>query len=203
MAKLQRFIKRVTDIPVHDIYSSSRLACLGIDSLMMTEIQQGISDCLTLSLSIQDFQLYRFGDIANFFSKEVRKVNCVRCPSIPADGPAPNLDASSRIRDLISQHVNVPATVDLSCRLGNLGVDSLLSIDVANNFRRVYNASVDARNVAPETTLGELASLIGPHCSKASIRSSRSLFGNKCSQYDTSDGDETSKIPHQNALRQI
>ncbi|EPS29496.1 hypothetical protein PDE_04446 [Penicillium oxalicum 114-2] len=141
--------------------------------------------------------------MVNLFSKKVGKVNSARCPSIPADAPAPNLDASSRIKDLISQHVNVPATVDLSCRLDDLGVDSLLAIEVANDLRRVYNASVDARNVAPETILGELASLIGPHCSKASIRSSRSLFGKKSSQYDTSDGDETLEIPHQSALRQI
>ncbi|OJJ46787.1 hypothetical protein ASPZODRAFT_117623 [Penicilliopsis zonata CBS 506.65] len=154
--QLQKLLSALTDVPTKNISPSSNLASLGIDSLMAAELQREINSSFGLSVSQQELQVDTFGDL-------VAVVDSRGSPnSLPAgQGEARHSSiatSGNSVSDLLRRHIELPPTVSPSCRLADLGVDSLLAIEIANDLRNEGH-SHDAVEITPETKLSDLGML--------------------------------------------
>jgi acyl transferase domain-containing protein/SAM-dependent methyltransferase len=189
--KLQRLVSMLTGIPVKEIYLSSRLVNLGIDSLMLAELQREICDAFGLSLSLQDLQMDTFGELENLIVNSNQGL---------ASHTTQDQDDSSRLKDILSQHIDVPANINPCSRLVDLGADSLLAMEVINDIKQSCDPDLDFRKVTPETTFGDLSALLPPHSSLTSSRLPIPFTSSTPCKSEIPDRERVWKNPPQKAL---
>lgn len=179
---IRKLLHRVTDVPMEDFQEDSTLEELGIDSLMITEVMSEICKFFEIEISAADFATLL--DI-----KSLRTYLLVRgCgghgKASTSDSPSesgedsssvtsaitaatstedvtnlPN-DVASDLAKLLVGHLETSTSMTRDTNLANEGLDSLLSIELANDIKKSFGATVDMSLLDGDSTFGDLLDMV-------------------------------------------
>ncbi len=183
-ADIRKLLHRVTDVPVDAFNDDSTLEELGIDSLMITEVMSEICKFFEFDISATDFQtLLDIKSLRAYLlargcgSRDVPAISFSRSdssadsfsstPAITAatsveNLPAMNDNVFSELAKLITTHLETETTMSRGTNLANEGLDSLLSIELANDIQKIFGVVVDMSLLDGESTFGNLLDMITP-----------------------------------------
>lgn len=198
--KLKHLVSDLTDIPVKEICHSSRLSTLGIDSLMMADVQREIHGRLNVTLSLEDLQVNNFGELVNLIHKRTGQVDTDQAPTLPAGDTSQHRYDYSQLEGILRQHIDVPEAIDSSCQLVDLGVDSLLAMEILNDIKQECNVHIDSTKVTPETTMGELCAFLTHQSSSEPSRGPMTCTSDVSCKSESPDGENAWITPPQDAL---
>ncbi|CAI7616564.1 unnamed protein product [Penicillium glandicola] len=169
--ELRELLSSVTDISTNIILDSTQLLELGVDSLGMSEICTGIREKFSTSVSHVELQsTMTFGELCDLLkSKAVtgQITSGSRHPPPRYEVQSEQTDHSdieslgtlSQVKQLLREYIDVPDVLDLSSRFKDLGIDSLLCIELAHDINGL-SVALNDQEITPETTLHELCSLV-------------------------------------------
>ncbi|RYP50273.1 hypothetical protein DL768_004175 [Monosporascus sp. mg162] len=165
------------DVPLHE---------LGIDSLLSTEIASEMEKIFRISIPQADIQkLQTFASIRDYIRARKGPVTLrsqlgILSPSPPSsmrtttriDGNpkkvntripqdmARNASVVSQLAHIISNHVQLPASgIDRSTKFTDIGLDSLLCIELISDIRETFDVTVDLAQLMT-SNFGELTDII-------------------------------------------
>lgn len=176
--KLKKTLSRVIEVPVADIHDGDILADLGVDSLLGTEVLNEINQVFNVSIPADEFALLT--DVASI-SKCLASYLAVHdsgsqpegladADSVESDSDMPTGavtsgittpdDSVSRLADLLAEHLEYDGTIEASNNLADLGLDSILSIELANDIKKIFNCDVDMSQLNMDSTFADLVALV-------------------------------------------
>ncbi|KAI9148766.1 5-methylorsellinic acid synthase [Paramyrothecium foliicola] len=181
--KFQSLVSSLTDIPAHKFQGQARMEDLGIDSLMATEITRESSRIFDISLSYDDIQTLLMNSpsitepISRQQSAQSSNLRYSLTPSSATIGiheaqlngysnqqsilRSSNEDVLSHLAELLATHLGCRADSILrSTVLAELGVDSLLWIEIMDDLEKSLGICVDLSVLQVDSTYGDLAGLV-------------------------------------------
>ncbi|KAI9844533.1 MAG: Type I Iterative PKS [Sclerophora amabilis] len=180
---VQKLLHKVADIPKDAIQEDSTLEELGIDSLMVTELLSEVRKAFDVDIEVEDFQdLLDIKSLCQYLRSRQRGghdlVTCsgdsgscfdLSCPNSPeslatsiSDAVAPQNDRISDLANLVAEHLDATGTLSPDSNLGDAGLDSLLSIELAADIEKSFGAKVDMAQLNGDSTFGDLIDLVLP-----------------------------------------
>ncbi|KAI1373505.1 hypothetical protein F4677DRAFT_462253 [Hypoxylon crocopeplum] len=188
--KLREMLSKVTDVPAEQIEEHVLLNELGIDSLMSLEIASEVWEVFGVRISqahLQDLQT--FSSMSDYLHAHMARSTSgaleppddlassvpathfthIRATDIPQSTyMLHNLQEPDRHQDLVSQlagllgnHLEYPASdIKRSTNLANLGLDSLICIELQSDIKRMLGVTVDLAHLTTASDFGELADIV-------------------------------------------
>jgi acyl transferase domain-containing protein/acyl carrier protein/SAM-dependent methyltransferase len=179
---IRQLLHRVTDVPMEDFKDDSTLEELGIDSLMITEVMSEVCKFFELDISAADFAtlldikslrtylLARgrgshdralMSDSSSESGEDSPGVTPARtaATSVEDVSSLPN-DLESALAKLVAGHLETSMTLTRETNLGNEGLDSLLSIELASDIQKNFGATVDMSLLDGDSTFGDLLDMV-------------------------------------------
>ncbi|KAL4814504.1 hypothetical protein BDW67DRAFT_192176 [Aspergillus spinulosporus] len=176
--KLKKTLSRVIEVPVADIHDGDILADLGVDSLLGTEVLNEINQVFNVSISADEFALLTdVASILKCLSPHLgvhdggsQPEDLADMDSVDSDSEMPTGaitsgittpdDSVSRLADLLAEHLEYDGTIEGSNNLADLGLDSILSIELANDIKNIFNCDVDMSQLNMDSTFADLVALV-------------------------------------------
>ncbi|KAJ5734490.1 hypothetical protein N7493_003276 [Penicillium malachiteum] len=171
--ELRELLSSVTDVPAKSIMDSTQLLELGVDSLGLSEICASVQEAFSTPIGLVEVESIRsFRDLSDLLKSrsiihqnkfQTRKYHAEPQYEIESEATSfqetPKMDSLAQVKQLLKQYIDVPSVLDPSSQLGNLGLDSLLCIEL---FHDIYGPSMafEAEEITPQTTLHELCELL-------------------------------------------
>ena len=179
---IRKLLHRVTDVPLEDFQDDSTLEELGIDSLMITEVMGEICKFFELEISAADFA--NLPDIKSLRSYLLSRGCGGHSKALTSDSPAESSDDScsvtsvltaatstedltalpndleSDLAKLLGSHLETSMSMTRETNLANEGLDSLLSIELANDIKKNFGATVDMSLLDGDSTFGDLLDMV-------------------------------------------
>lgn len=185
-SELKKVLHEVTEVPIADFTNNATLEDLGVDSLMITEVLSEINKAFQISISMDEFAtMPDVGSVIRALEVRVNVVyNGVVSESDSEDDimtmsmshttnqttgattPAsiseatPKSESVFELANLVATHLEIPNTMALDTNLADQGLDSLLSIELASDIKKVFGADVDMAQLNFESTFGDLVNLV-------------------------------------------
>ncbi|KAL3431737.1 hypothetical protein BDV09DRAFT_206463 [Aspergillus tetrazonus] len=176
--KLKKTLSRVIEVPVADIHDGDILADLGVDSLLGTEVLNEINQVFNVSIPADEFALLT--DVASIskclasylgvHDSGSQPEDLADADSVESDSDMPTGavtsgittpdDSVSRLADLLAEHLEYDGTIEASNNLADLGLDSILSIELANDIKKIFNCDVDMSQLNMDSTFADLVALV-------------------------------------------
>lgn len=175
---IRKLLHRVTDVSMEDIKDDSTMDDLGIDSLMITEVMSEVCKFFELDISatdfstLQDIKSLRTYLIAKGFggresatisdsSSESEESSPSATPTITTISSVEDLnslqnDLTSSLAKLVEGHLETTASMTRQTNLADQGLDSLLSIELANDIKKNFDVMVDMSLFDSDSTFGDL-----------------------------------------------
>ncbi|KAL2812962.1 hypothetical protein BJX63DRAFT_395333 [Aspergillus granulosus] len=181
MAKLKKTLSQVIEVPVADIRDGDMLGDLGVDSLLGTEVLAEINQAFNTSITPDEFCLMT--DVASIIKSlqgyagiqdiEYNSDSTVCSSSDIGSGVVtPTIttpdDSVARLADLVAGHIECDVVTGAS-NLADLGLDSILSIELATDIKKIFGSEVDVSQLGSNSTFSDLVSLALPGYGEASL----------------------------------
>lgn len=179
---IRKLLHRVADVPMEDIKDDSTMDDLGIDSLMIMEVMSEVCRFFELEISAADFstlqdvkslQTYLVargcgnheGANGSCSSSESGRsppsmTSTITTASIVEDLDPLQDDVATGLAELLQEHLETSLPMTLLTNLADQGLDSLLSIELANDIQKKYNVIVDMSLFDSESTFGDLLNAV-------------------------------------------
>ncbi|KAL6231242.1 hypothetical protein BDW75DRAFT_244090 [Aspergillus navahoensis] len=177
-AKLKNTLSRVIEVPVANIHDSDILADLGVDSLLGTEVLTEINQVFHVSIPADEFAVLT--DVASISKclgtylgvhdngsqpEDLGDVDSIDSDSdVPTGGATSGIttpdDSVARLADLVAEHLEYDGTIEASNNLADLGLDSILSIELASDIKKIFNCDVDMSQLNVDSTFADLVALV-------------------------------------------
>ncbi|KAL4973664.1 hypothetical protein BDW66DRAFT_153616 [Aspergillus desertorum] len=177
-ARLKKTLSRVIEVPVADIHDGDNLADLGVDSLLGTEVLNEINQVFNVSIPADEFAL--LADVASIFKclgkylgvhdsgsqpEDLADTDSVDSDSDIATGAVTSGittpdDSVARLADLVAEHLEYDGNIEASDNLADLGLDSILSIELATDIKKIFNCDVDMSQLNMDSTFADLVALV-------------------------------------------
>lgn len=183
---IRKLLHRVTDVPMEDFKDDSTLEDLGIDSLMITEVMTEVCKFFEMDISAADFaNLLDIKSLRSYLiargvvsqgkalssdsssESDGESLSVTPASSVEDLSPLQN-DLSSDLAKLVAGHLETSMTMARTTNLANEGLDSLLSIELANDIKKAFGATIDMSLLDGESTFGDLLDLVSAQ-SQASL----------------------------------
>jgi acyl transferase domain-containing protein/acyl carrier protein len=185
MSKLKATLSQVIEVPLADIRDSDMLGDLGVDSLLGTEVLSEINQAFNVSISPEDFDLMT--DVASI-AKALQGYTGVQDSGYDSEGVAESVCSSSdicsgicvmpaittpddsvaRLADLVAGHLECDEVNGLS-NLADLGLDSILSIELATDIKKIFGSEIDVSQLDTNSTFEDLVILALPRYEDAAL----------------------------------
>ncbi|KIA75343.1 polyketide synthase [Aspergillus ustus] len=184
MVKLKTTLSQMIEVPVADIRDGDMLGDLGVDSLLGTEVLNEINEVFNVSITPEDFDLMT--DVASI-SKALQALIGVQDSANDSEGMAVSVCSSSdnglgiatpaittpddsvtRLVDLVSGHLECEEVTGAS-NLADLGLDSILSIELATDIKKIFGTEVDVSKLDVKSTFSDLVELALPGYMEAAL----------------------------------
>ncbi|KAL4757809.1 uncharacterized protein BDW70DRAFT_171009 [Aspergillus foveolatus] len=176
--KLKKTLSRVIEVPVDDINDGDILADLGVDSLLGTEVLNEMNQVFNVSIPADEFALLT--DVASIskclasylgvHDSGSQPEDLADADSVDSDSDVPTGavtsgittpdDSVSRLADLLAEHLEYDGIIEASNNLADLGLDSILSIELANDIKKIFNCDVDMSQLNMDSTFADLVALV-------------------------------------------
>lgn len=179
---IRKLLHRVTDVPMEDFKDDSTLEDLGIDSLMITEVMSEVCKFFELDISAADFAtLLDIKTLRTYLlargvsdqghamtsdsSSENGEDSLTVTPAMTSASSVEDVaslqnDLGSDLAKLVAGHLETNMTMMRDTNLANEGLDSLLSIELANDIKKGFGAAVDMSLLDGESTFGDLLDMV-------------------------------------------
>lgn len=184
-------LNEVADVPLSDITDGAQLEDLGIDSLMAAELLSAIRDRFNLDIptstfaSIVDFKgLYQHiasGTDAGILTPsssgmesddsilEVQYTD-TSTPFSEIAYPLEDKDAGdsaqagqiAQLSQLFAEHLECPLPIPSGETLRDIGLDSLVGMELAADIQQAFGRKVDLATLDPECTFGQFCDMVIP-----------------------------------------
>ncbi|KAL7626425.1 hypothetical protein AAE478_003197 [Parahypoxylon ruwenzoriense] len=181
-------VERVAEVPHGQVKGNISLEDLGIDSLMMMEVFSEVSSHFNVDLPIEELEsmadvnalvayLVRQGCGPNGTSSSTSvsdssdnssdsggystPSSTVAPPPTPAKIHVGD-DILSELARLLQSHLELSSPPGLDANLADLGLDSLLCIELASDIEKLLSVSIDVYQLDEKSTLQDLLRLVGP-----------------------------------------
>ncbi|KAL4735137.1 hypothetical protein BDV11DRAFT_174131 [Aspergillus similis] len=176
--KLKKTLSRVIEVSVADIHDRDNLADLGVDSLLGTEVLNEVNQVFNVSIPADEFALLTdvasiskcLGSHLGLHDSGSQPEDLADADSVDSDSDIPTGavtsgittpdDSVSRLADLLAEHLEYDGTIEASNNLADLGLDSILSIELANDIKKIFNCDVDMSQLNMDSTFADLIALI-------------------------------------------
>ncbi|PWY76491.1 polyketide synthase [Aspergillus sclerotioniger CBS 115572] len=189
-AELRSLLQRVAEVPAAEIQDQASFDDLGIDSLMVTEVLSEINNSFAVSISMDEFAtmtdikaivvaLHRLLGVPAFGSGSATPSDTDSEDEI-FDGaqsltPGPSSGASTppavdepckgpsvvdKLSHLLAAHLECPEPISPKANLANLGLDSLLCMELAADIKQDLGADVDMVLLDQQSTFEDLIKLV-------------------------------------------
>ncbi|KAL3440360.1 hypothetical protein BJX65DRAFT_314881 [Aspergillus insuetus] len=185
MSKLKTTLSHVIDVPVADIRDGDMLGDLGVDSLLGTEVLNEINQAFNVSISPEDFDLMT--DVASI-AKTLQGYTGIQDSGYDSEGMAESAcssldvcsgmclmpaittpdDSIARLADLVAGHLECDE-VNGSSNLADLGLDSILSIELATDIKKIFGSEIDVSQLDTNSTFDDLVTLALPKYEEAAL----------------------------------
>ncbi|KAI9375905.1 hypothetical protein BJX61DRAFT_548425 [Aspergillus egyptiacus] len=173
---LKQTLSRVIEVPVTEIGDDDELASFGVDSLLGTEVLNEINTTFNIGITPEEFAALT--DVASIVNALAASTG-----TKPDDGPGlvssgestsdvipegytPCLsisdDMMSKLVDLVAEHLECEGAITPESNLSDLGLDSILSIELASDIKKMLNCEVDMSKLDMSSTVADLISLALP-----------------------------------------
>ena len=181
-ADLRKLLSKVTDVPADDFKNESTLEELGVDSLMITEVQSEVCKHFEIDIPVLDFQ--RLLDVKTLrdylVSRGCDSRESVSARDLSSDGandlfdsaplftaptlvtstPVPQGNVVTQLAKLVTTHLETTSTINQKTNLAAEGLDSLLCIELANDIKHLFGAVVDMSQLDNDSTFGDLSAIV-------------------------------------------
>ncbi|KAL4987377.1 hypothetical protein BDW68DRAFT_188060 [Aspergillus falconensis] len=177
-ARLKQTLSRVIEVPVADIHDGDNLADMGVDSLLGTEVLNEINQAFNVSIPADEFALLT--DVASISiclgthlgvqDSGSQPEDLADADSVDSDSDLPTGvvtsgittpdDSVTRLADLVAEHLEYDGTIEASNNLADLGLDSILSIELASDIKKIFNCDVDMSQLNMDSTFADLVALV-------------------------------------------
>ncbi|KAL3462245.1 hypothetical protein BJX64DRAFT_288576 [Aspergillus heterothallicus] len=184
MAQLKATISRVIEVPAAEIRDGDMLSNLGVDSLLGTEVMNEINQAFSVSITPEEFDLMT--DVASI-AKALQPYVGVQDSGYDSEGVPESVCSSSdiesgivtpaittpddsvaRLADLVSGHLECEEVTGKS-NLANLGLDSILSIELATDIKKIFGIEIDVSKLDTNSTFSDLVTLALPGYGQTSL----------------------------------
>ncbi|KAJ0426703.1 hypothetical protein BJY00DRAFT_306700 [Aspergillus carlsbadensis] len=184
MSKLKATLSQVIEVPVADIRDGDMLGDLGVDSLLGTEVLNEINQAFNVSISPEEFGLMT--DVASI-AKALQGYTGVQDSGYDSEGAAESVCSSSdvcsgivtpaittpddsvaRLADLVAGHLECEEVTG-SSNLADLGLDSILSIELATDIKKIFGSEIDVSQLDTNSTFSDLVALALPGYGEAAL----------------------------------
>ena len=184
--EIRKLLQRVTDVPMESFKDDSTLEDLGVDSLMITEVMSEVCRHFKLEISAADFATLL--DVRSLRTYLLAR-GCGGPGEIPASdissdsgeepvSPTPASTAATSIEDvttlrgdlysnlarLVASHLESDTRMTRETNLANEGLDSLLCIELANDIKKDFGATMDMSLLNGDSTFGDLLDMVASQC---------------------------------------
>lgn len=181
---LKRLISKIMEVPTESINGDYTLEELGIDSLLMievaTEIRQtfggnmhaaafeNVRDIRSLSGQILsnwsddcvlDFESLTCSSSTADLSRSTPESTVTRITSL-GDLPFQENNSISQLVRLVSGFLEPSVSITSDTCLVDLGLDSLLSMELASDIEKSYAVKIDITQLSPESSVGDLCDMV-------------------------------------------
>ncbi|KAJ4147493.1 hypothetical protein LMH87_002006 [Akanthomyces muscarius] len=179
-------LEKIADVPRKEVRGTSTFDDLGVDSLMMIEVIDEISSFFKLDLPIEDLeQLTDIDSLEQYLRGRLRRLSDDVFDSdssgdVTLDSPAsstyetsidtslgPTLQLSkpsSTVRKdlmvLVSQHLEYDGELKLQTCLADLGLDSLICIELVADIEKQFGVEIRLENLDEHSTFLDLLHLV-------------------------------------------
>ncbi|KAL4783816.1 hypothetical protein BJX76DRAFT_357601 [Aspergillus varians] len=186
--KLKNTLSRVIEVPIADIHDGDLLADLGVDSLLGTEVLNEINQIFDISIPPDEFAALvdvasickalgtYLGVLSNGYQSE--DYQCagdsgdsdseIAAGFITSGITTPD-DPLTRLGDLVAEHLEYDQPITPGSNLADLGLDSILSIELAADIKKMFNCDVDMAQLDMDSTFGDLVALVLPGLGQARL----------------------------------
>ncbi|KAK3938475.1 Methylphloroacetophenone synthase [Diplogelasinospora grovesii] len=178
--------EKVAEVPRDKVKGNLSTDDLGIDSLMMLEVISELSSQFAIDLPVEDMEgltdvdsLVRYlqsrgcGPKDSFVphSGSTTTIQSSRSSIKPASSPTSSVSPTpaepdmsqqlEKIGNLLKEHLELDSLPGLDANLADLGLDSLLAIELASDIEQLFSVAVDLYQLNETSTVGDLLRLIG------------------------------------------
>lgn len=178
---IRKLLNHVTDVPMEDIQEDSTLEELGIDSLMITEVMSEICKFFELDISAADFATlldikslrnYLLGRGCGGHGRALRSdspsesvtdsfsVTPAMTDATSTEDATSLHDVESDLAQLLVGHLETSTPMTRETNLASEGLDSLLSIELANDIKSNIGATIDMSLLDGDSTFGDLLDMV-------------------------------------------
>ena len=184
--EIRKLLQRVTDVPMVSFKDDSTLEDLGVDSLMIAEVMSEVCRHFKLEISAADFaNLLNMRSLRSYLlARGCGSHGEISASDINSDSgeepvsPTPTSTAATSIGDvttlrgdlhsnlarLVASHLESDMCMTRETNLANEGLDSLLCIELANDIKKDFGATIDMSLLNGDSTFGDLLDMVASQC---------------------------------------
>ena len=179
--ELRGIIANALYISADDLDDHARFMDLGLDSILAVEVTRIINTRYNLQLqatrlydfpSVKDLALHLRESLANHahagavsITPVATQINRTTAPSAPlATRPTPPAISIEKIRAILADALYIdPQELDDHAGFANLGLDSILAVEVTNRLNSTFGTSLQATRLYDYPTIAALAKYLASH----------------------------------------
>jgi acyl carrier protein/SAM-dependent methyltransferase len=176
LSELRNVLQAITEVPKNDITAEATLEDLGVDSLMGTEVLNEINKYFSVSIPVDEFS--GMTDVASVVRALQARLGVESLSSsgnesvssetqmgasgtiTPLSEPETDSSAVLQLSSLLATHLETSDPIEFQTNLSELGLDSLLSIELASDIKKMFQVDVDMAELTTESTFGDLVKLV-------------------------------------------
>ncbi|RDW93187.1 non-reducing polyketide synthase spyA [Aspergillus mulundensis] len=179
-------LHEVADVPFEDISDNSLLEDIGIDSLMTTELLSAIRERFNSDITTSAFQqVVTVKDLYRILSTAPGSGSGALTPLSMSESDGSLLDKAStstprseasfalvemphvdegaaKLSRIIAEHLDTSDRFHPDTLLRDLGLDSLVGIELAADIWKMFGKKIDLAALEPDTTFEELCRMVSP-----------------------------------------
>lgn len=180
---VRELLHSVADVPLESIKDDLTFEELGVDSLMNTELLTEARQAFGVEIPLHDFSILQtvnaLGDyLVHISDLEMASSSGTSTPSVFSSSGSTEESFSSaassidelpellndsrraRLAKLVAEHLDTTVPLSAEACLGDLGLDSLLSVEMGRDIEHVFGVSLEPDALTGETTFGELSNIL-------------------------------------------
>ena len=185
--------ERVAEVPRGNVEGKMSVDDLGIDSLMMLEVINELSSHFAIHIPVEDMEC--LSDVDSLVSYLLEKGCGPKKSLSPSSGTTATIQSSrssiksmsspnssrastpddshvshklEQLAKLLQEHLELTSAPSLDANLADLGLDSLLAIELGSDIEKLFSVSVDLYQLDETSTFRDLVHLAGVDSSLAS-----------------------------------
>ena len=179
---IRKLLHRITDVPMEDFQDHSTFEELGIDSLMITELVNEICKFFEIVISAAEFAtLLEIKSLRDYLvargcgshrtiftpdsSSESDRDHFIATSALTTANSTEDVTSlpntvESDLAELLVRHLETSTSMTRETNLANEGLDSLLSIELANDIKENFGATIDIGLLDSDSTFGNVLDMV-------------------------------------------